>query len=120
MNFCFFWPLPEELLPRLPPLFRLSELLLSLSLSLKFEKYDDVSELDSLLLAFLSLLLVGDGVSACGWPDFVLSLPGVATGAGLLEMRAGVTLLDATRFNTSLAEELGRPPDGDGVAVEFD
>lgn len=39
INFCFFWPLPDELLPRLPPppLFLLSELLLSLSLSLMFE-----------------------------------------------------------------------------------
>lgn len=120
MNFCFFWPLPEELLPRLPPLLWLSELLLSVSVSLRFEKYDDVSELDSLLLAFRSLPFDGDGVSTC-WLDLPLSLAGVATGTGLPETVPGVvTLADATRFNTSLAEELGRPPDGDGVAVEFD
>lgn len=50
----------------------------------------------------------------------VLSLAGVGVAvAGLLA--AGLMADDATtRFSTSLAEELGRPADGEGVAVEFD
>lgn len=120
MNFCFFCPLPDELLPNLPPLLWLSELLLSLSVSLKFEKYDEVSELDSLLLFFLFLVFVGDGVSTC-CADLVLSLAGVDVGAGLQGAAvAELVEADATRLSTSLADELGLPPDGEGVAVEFD
>lgn len=116
MNFCFFCPLPDELLPGLPPLFWLSELVLSLS---EFEKYDDVSELDSLLLFFLFLVFNGDGVSVC-CIDLVPSLADVAVGAGLPGTAVELMDTDATRFNTSLADELGRPPDGEGVAVELD
>lgn len=119
MNFCFFCPLPDELLPGLPPLFWLSELVLSLSVSLMFEKYDDVSELDSLLLFFLVLVFNGDGVSVC-CTDLVPSLTGVDVGAGLPGTAVGLVVTDATRFSTSLADELGRPPDGEGVAVELD
>lgn len=54
-----------------------------------------------------ALSLAGVGVAAAGLPDETVP--------------AGVMADDATtRFSTSLAEELGRPADGEGVAVEFD
>lgn len=134
-NFCFFCPLPEELFPRFPPLLWLSELLLSLSLPLRLEKYDEVSELDSLLLLFRVFALTGDTESVC-WVDLpslgvvaiaavgaVVAAATVVTGGTGLSA-GGMGVDDLPRFSTSLADEPGRfdppPPDGDGVGVELD
>lgn len=131
INFCFFCPLPDELFPLFPPLLWLSELLLSLSLSLKFEKYEEVSELDSLLLPFLVFVFLGETVSVCSvdLPSLVVvvavaaaAVVVVAVGTGLAAEAVGVDAI--ARFRTSLADEPGRfdppPPDGDGVGVELD